>query len=76
MRDTTPLEPALPPVYPEVPDGVQKAQEARLREAWKPPPGWRYWSAVNNTIVGLWYVVLTFLFFIFESAIILALCLL
>jgi cytochrome c oxidase subunit I+III len=65
MRDTTPLEPALPPVYPEVPDGVQKAQEARLREAWKPPPGWRYWSAVNNTIVGLWYVVLTFLFFIF-----------
>jgi cytochrome c oxidase subunit I+III len=40
-------------------------QERRLLEAWRQPTGWRYWSAVNNTVVGLWYVALTFAFFIF-----------
>ena len=24
--------------------------------AWTIPTGWRYWSAVNNTVVGLWYI--------------------
>ena len=32
---------------------LQRAQQARLRAAWKMPTGWRYWSSVNNTIVGL-----------------------
>ena len=43
----------------------QEAQEARLREAWKTPTGWRYWSAVNNTVVGQWYVGVTLIFFLF-----------
>jgi cytochrome c oxidase subunit I+III len=47
------------------PLSLQRAQQQRLREAWRSPGGWRYWSAVNNTIVGLWYVAVTFLFFIF-----------
>jgi cytochrome c oxidase subunit I+III len=44
---------------------LRLAQEQRLRDAWRSPSGWRYWSAVNNTIVGQWYVAVTFLFFIF-----------
>ena len=39
-----------------VPQDVQEAQKARLRAVWAQPPGWRYWSAVNNTEVGVWYV--------------------
>jgi hypothetical protein len=27
-----------------------------------PRSGWRYWSAVNNTEVGLWYTIVTFSF--------------
>ena len=45
-----------------VPRGVQEGQKRRLRAVWKQPPGWRYWSAVNNTEVGVWYT-LTALFF-------------
>jgi cytochrome c oxidase subunit I+III len=44
---------------------TQKAQEARLLEAWKTPTGWRYWSAVNNTVVGQWYIAVTLIFFLF-----------
>jgi cytochrome c oxidase subunit I+III len=29
------------------------------------PTGWRYWSAVNNTQVGLWYTTTTFVFLLF-----------
>ncbi len=43
---------------------LQRAQEKRLRRAWSPPKGWRYWSEVNNTHVGLWYAA-TVLFFLF-----------
>jgi cytochrome c oxidase subunit I+III len=47
------------------PDATTKrAQEARLLEVWAAPKGWRYWSAVNNTEVGLWYTVATFVFFL------------
>jgi cytochrome c oxidase subunit I+III len=46
-------------------DTHRRDQERRLREAWRQPTGWRYWSAVNNTVVGLWYIAVTFLFFIF-----------
>jgi cytochrome c oxidase subunit I+III len=46
-------------------DELQQAQAQRLLEAWRIPEGWRYWSAVNNTVVGLWYVAVTFLFFLF-----------
>jgi cytochrome c oxidase subunit I+III len=44
---------------------LQQQQAQRLLDAWRTPTGWRYWSAVNNTIVGLWYVAVTFLFFLF-----------
>ena len=45
-----------------VPAEVREAQKARLRKVWAQPPGWRYWSAVNNSEVGVWYT-LTALFF-------------
>ena len=41
------------------------AQERRLLDAWRTPTGWRYWSAVNNSEVGLWYTAATFLFLAF-----------
>jgi len=44
---------------------LRRAQEARLLEAWRTPTGWRYWSAVNNSTVGLWYCVASFGFFLF-----------
>jgi cytochrome c oxidase subunit I+III len=56
--DVDPLQPALPLA-------VRQAQEARLLAAWAIPTGWRYWSAVNNTVVGLWYIVVTLIFFLF-----------
>jgi cytochrome c oxidase subunit I+III len=40
-------------------------QESRLLKPWKTPSGWRYWSAVNNSEVGLWYTVTSFAFFLF-----------
>src|SRR5688572_24612966 len=46
-------------------DALQQQQAQRLLDAWRMPTGWRYWSAVNNTVVGLWYVAITFLFFLF-----------
>ena len=53
--DVRPL-PAAPP------DAVRQTQEERLLRAWKTPTGWRYWSAVNNSEVGVWYVSATFIF--------------
>ena len=43
----------------------QSAQAERLQQAWKLPTGWRYFSAVNNTVVGLWYTIVTLVFFLF-----------
>ncbi|WP_417389490.1 cytochrome c oxidase subunit I [Gimesia sp.] len=37
----------------------------RLLKPWETPRGWRYWSAVNNSEVGLWYTVASFCFFLF-----------
>jgi cytochrome c oxidase subunit I+III len=48
-------------------ESAQEAQERRLAKAWETPKGWRYWSAVNNTEVGLWYTVCAFLFFLFAG---------
>jgi len=45
----------------------REAQAQRLLAAWKTPTGWRYWSAVNNTEVGLWYTAAAFLFFLFAG---------
>ena len=49
-------------------DALQQQQAQRLLDAWRTPTGWRYWSAVNNSIVGLWYVAVTFIFFLFGGA--------
>lgn len=44
---------------------LKQAQAERLLKAWALPTGWRYFSAVNNTVVGLWYTSVTLLFFLF-----------
>ena len=65
-RRERPTEPADPePLSRPAPVAVRQAQAARLLKAWKTPEGWRYWSAVNNTEVGLWYTCVAFLFFLF-----------
>ena len=46
-------------------EDLRRAQAQRLLEAWRLPTGWRYWSSVNNQVVGVWYVALTFLYFLF-----------
>ena len=56
--DKEPLEHA-PPLE------VRRAQAERLLKAWETPKGWRYWSAVNNSEVGLWYTAAAFLFLLF-----------
>src|SRR5688572_26835669 len=53
------------PLAQAPPEAVQRAQAERLLRAWKVPEGWRYWSEVNNTVVGLWYTATTLLFFLF-----------
>src|SRR5688572_16543723 len=53
------------PLAQAPPEEVQRAQAERLLRAWKVPEGWRYWSEVNNTVVGLWYTGTAFLFFLF-----------
>lgn len=53
------------PLAEAPPAEVRRAQEERLLRAWKTPEGWRYWSAVNNTVVGLWYTAASFCFFLF-----------
>ena len=56
----TPEHPAEPAPIP-----VQRAQADRLLKAWETPEGWRYWSAVNNTEVGMWYSAAAFVFMLF-----------
>ncbi|HEV7248038.1 MAG TPA: cytochrome c oxidase subunit I [Shinella sp.] len=43
------------------------AQEAQLREVWRTPTGWRYWTSVNNTEIGLWYGAAAFIFMLFAG---------
>jgi cytochrome c oxidase subunit I+III len=49
------------------PEHVRRAQEERLLKTWQTPGGWRYWSSVNNSDVGLWYTATTFIFFLFAG---------
>ncbi|SFP43254.1 cbb3-type cytochrome c oxidase subunit I [Tranquillimonas alkanivorans] len=46
---------------------LRTAQEERLKAVWKEPTGWRYFSAVNNDIVGKWYTLGAFFFFAFAG---------
>lgn len=50
---------ALPNSLPRPPDEL-----ARLEAVWKPPRGWRRLAAVNNTVVGLWYIGASLLFLV------------
>jgi cytochrome c oxidase subunit I+III len=42
--------------------------EEELERAWKPPEGWRRLSDVNNTTVGIWYILAAFGFMLFAGA--------
>jgi cytochrome c oxidase subunit I+III len=55
------------PLADAPPTQLQRAQEERLLRTWQSPSGWRYWSDVNNTSVGLWYTATTFFFFLFAG---------
>ncbi|WP_027136190.1 cytochrome c oxidase subunit I [Geminicoccus roseus] len=46
----------------------RRGQEERLGKVWATPKSWRYWSAVNNTEVGVWYTATSFFFFLFAGA--------
>ncbi|HWU98694.1 MAG TPA: cytochrome c oxidase subunit I [Oxalicibacterium sp.] len=50
---------ALPNSLPRPPDEVK-----RLREIWRTPPGWRFFSSVNNVNIGLLYIGTALLFFV------------
>ncbi|MBT9369103.1 cytochrome c oxidase subunit I [Rhizobium sp. CSW-27] len=43
------------------------AQEERLREVWRTPSGWRYWTSVNNSEIGMWYGCTAFAFMLFAG---------
>ncbi|MBA3043380.1 MAG: cytochrome c oxidase subunit I [Rhizobiaceae bacterium] len=43
------------------------AEEKQLRTVWSNPSGWRYWTSVNNTEVGLWYGSTAFAFMLFAG---------
>jgi cytochrome c oxidase subunit I+III len=59
-RDVEPLSKAPP-------EELRRAQAERLLRTWDAPKGWRYWSAVNNTEVGVWYTAAAFFFFLFAG---------
>jgi len=46
---------------------VRRGQEERLSAVWATPKGWRYWTAVNNSEVGLWYICTAFAFMMFAG---------
>jgi heme/copper-type cytochrome/quinol oxidase subunit 1 len=45
----------------------KQAEEHQLREVWANPKGWRYWTTVNNTQIGLWYGSTAFAFMLFAG---------
>jgi cytochrome c oxidase subunit I+III len=55
------------PLSEAPPSELRRAQEERLIETWKSPRGVRYWSDVNNSVVGVWYTAVTFFFFLFAG---------
>ena len=62
-----PLDPNtdVEPLAEAPPAEVQRAQAERLLRTWETPSGWRYWSSVNNTDVGVWYTAMTLFFLLF-----------
>ena len=56
---TQPLPTHLPNSLPR-PDG----EFERLKEVWRTPTGWRFFTSVNNTSIGLLYIGTALLFFV------------
>ncbi|AYM66019.1 cytochrome c oxidase subunit I [Agrobacterium fabrum] len=52
---------------PHLSSKEREMQEAQLREIWRKPSGWRYWTSVNNTEIGLWYGSAAFIFMLFAG---------
>ncbi|MCO5731726.1 cytochrome c oxidase subunit I [Rhizobium sp. SSA_523] len=52
---------------PLLPEEERAAQERRLRDVWRTPSGWRYWTSVNNSEIGLWYGCTAFAFMLFAG---------
>jgi cytochrome c oxidase subunit I+III len=48
-------------------ESLRREQEARLLATWQSPRGWRYWSDVNNSSIGVWYTGATFGFLAFAG---------
>ena len=46
----------------------KEAEEKRLARVWARPAGWGYFSDVNNSVVGLWYIAAAFAFMLFGGA--------
>ncbi|MFD1746772.1 cytochrome c oxidase subunit I [Rhizobium helianthi] len=57
-----------PKLGPLLPAEEREAQEKRLRDVWRTPGGWRYWTSVNNSEIGLWYGCAAFIFMLFAGA--------
>ena len=51
----------------KLPKAARHAQAERLRAVWANPTGWRYWTTVNNTQIGLWYASAAFAFMLFAG---------
>ncbi|WP_083656371.1 cytochrome c oxidase subunit I [Mongoliimonas terrestris] len=67
MTATTDTAAGLPPPGSEADLARRRAQEERLRKTWETPKGIRYWTAVNNTEVGVWYTATAFVFMLFAG---------
>ena len=59
------MKPDIEPLAEALPVEQRQAQAERLLRTWITPSGWRYWSSVNNSDVGIWYTALTFIFLMF-----------
>jgi cytochrome c oxidase subunit I len=44
-----------------------ETQRIRLERTWENPKGWRAFSEVNNSVVGIWYIVTAFAFMLFAG---------
>ncbi len=61
----TDLSDIAPP--PPVDAARDRAEREQLLVAWRTPTGWRRLSAVNNSLIGKWYLMTAFGFFLFAG---------
>lgn len=59
--------PVNPEPAPLADAATRAAQERRLLQVWSTPKGLGYWSAVNNSEVGVWYTATAFGFMLFAG---------